>query len=55
MPEVDQAYLLSAYKRYKSLFISSDERQLKVDSFQEWLLKRGIRKRAISQSHLVTH
>lgn len=44
MPAVDKAYLHAAYKRYESLLTSSDGMRLKADNFQDWLLKRGIRK-----------
>ncbi len=48
MPAVDRTYLIAAYNRYESLRTSSDLARLKTDNFQDWLLKRGIRKQVSS-------
>ena len=44
MPAQDQTYLITAYKNYESLFRSTGESSHKIEDFQGWLLKRGIRK-----------
>jgi hypothetical protein len=48
MPAGDRLYLRSAYKRYKHMFSASASNDLlRLDSFQEWLLKRGISKQPL--------
>ena len=44
MPAQDQTYLITAYQHYESLFRSSGDSRRKIEDFQGWLLKRGIRK-----------
>ena len=55
MPAVDRTYLIAAYDRYASMLTSSGARRLKTDNFQDWLLKRGIRKHVASTADRISN
>jgi hypothetical protein len=55
MLDQDRLYLIEAYKRYESLFKLPADTHKKIDSFQNWLLKRGVRKPIEEQNQPVTH
>jgi hypothetical protein len=54
MPAQDKVYLITAYQKYESFFRSPADCHQKVDDFQGWLLKRGVKKQLAKQNLLLT-